>query len=557
MNSVTEDETDAHWVQNEEARHTVVDATTAIASLVRSTLGPHGSEKLVQTVDPQDEPEIIVSSSGQRILDAIERGGGFNHPVAALVVDALDSMDRALSDGTTTTAVLVSGLVEQGSDLVERGLHPTNVILGYALAATKAGEVLDEMAREVSISDEDLLAAVARTSMTGEFDSTALDRIANDVARVVASMAREDRVEIDTDDVKVVADPHATNGRHRGVLIRRGPGPLKEYMTDSVRFDPSPSDDMIRDATVAIIDKEIDPETTATTLGQGRETGVQVSSFDAAKQYLDDVVEWRRATAERLRKLGVDLLVSEPEMERELRYAFEDMGIRVLDNVCRPKSDIRRVARATHANIVSDIEDLTSEDVGTAGRVVERAVDEQVWTRLEHCPGSVYSITANADSSTHGERLEKNIVDAVDVTARAVMDGQILPGGGAPAMAVATALRSYAPGISGIEQYAVSSFADACEDVVRALAENSGHDPIDATVRLRRAHNRADGPSDMGLSQYDGSPVDAWTTDVVEPRRVFSQALETARETAEPLVTMDTLFYPTTVGEIPVETAHD
>ncbi len=115
----------SEWsLQDEEAREYVRRTTEQVASLVRSTIGPYGLEKLVETHDLQGEREAVLTGNAEEILAAVERGDGFNDPVAALFVDCVDSMQRSVGDGTGTAVLLANELIRGGLDLIEQGLHP-------------------------------------------------------------------------------------------------------------------------------------------------------------------------------------------------------------------------------------------------------------------------------------------------------------------------------------------------------------------------------------------------------------------------------------------------
>ncbi len=134
----------SEWtLQDEEAREYIRRTTNHVASLVRSTIGPYGLEKLVETHDLQGEPEAVLTGNAEEILAAVERGDGFNDPVAALFVDCVDSMQRSLGDGTGTAVLVADELIRRGLDLIEEGVHPSTVVVGYAIAAQRTGEVLD------------------------------------------------------------------------------------------------------------------------------------------------------------------------------------------------------------------------------------------------------------------------------------------------------------------------------------------------------------------------------------------------------------------------------
>jgi chaperonin GroEL (HSP60 family) len=542
-----------------DARQYVRSATREVASLVRTTYGPLGMEKQLRTQDRKNNPETVHTSDAGEIMDGIQRAQGFTHPAAALFVDAVGSMQRGLRDGATTAILLTDALVEHGLELVEEGLHPGTVVVGYAIAAGRAGQVLDDLARPVEPDDAALLGDVARTAMAGELDESTRDRYADLVVEAVGGVAAASEDWIDTDDVKVLAAPGEPGGLIRGLIVRRyqeelGAGEEAEREQNwSIRdkvdweFDWSLMEPR-EDVTVALLDREIDFERTATSFGgdgteEDRRSGVEMSveDLEAYRAGRDDRIG---ETADRLADLGVDVLVSQPEVPEELTVALEERGVAVVDEVEYPLSDVYRLARASGGEVVANVEDLTAEHLGTVGRVSERRVGDEKWTEFGDCSGGVFTLVVDSDTASERERRERIVEDAIEVTGTAAVDRQVLPGAGAPAMATATDLRSYAASVDGRERLAVEAFADALTDLVRVLAANSGADPLDAVATLRAAHAAVDGPAGQGIGPDTEEPIDAWEAGVVEPRRVFSQAVETARATTERLITIDAVLHP-------------
>ena len=534
-------------LRDADAQQFVSAATRTVKSLVRSTFGPNGLDTQIATLDNVEEPEIVHTTDAAAILDAIERGGGFGHPVAALFVDSVDAMQRGLKDGSTTAILLADALVREGIDLIEAGVHPTSVVVGYSMAASRAGSVLDALAREADPDDEQLLRSLAATSMTADIPRETRETYATQVAEVIGRLARSGDTDwVDTDDAKVLAGRAASGGLHRGIVVRRYPGPLDESEEARREFDWSTLDPMTN-ATVALCDREVDFERTALSFGDGRDSGVDLTSIEQFEAYTEGLDRRIAAVADRLRSLGVDVLVSQEEIDDRIRTAFEARDIAIVDGVKYPLVDVYRLARATGGTVVDSLDDLSSTHLGTVGSLTERRVGDEKWTFFDDCEGGVFTLVVEVETDTASAEHERLIEDALEVTATAVTDRQVLPGAGAPAMAVASALREYALSVSGREQLAIEAFADALEIIPRTLAENAGADPIDAIAALRGAHARAhadsEGPASIGLSA-DAELVDAWEGGIIEPRRVFSQAIETARTIAEQLLTVDAVCHP-------------
>jgi chaperonin GroEL (HSP60 family) len=540
-------------IRDEDARRYVGEASSQVASLVESTLGPRGMSKLVQAPDPhEDGTELILSDSGREVLDTIHRGGGFNHPVSALFIDSVESMQLGVHDGTTTAVVLADRLIDRGLELVERGLHPQNVVIGYAMATSRAGAVLDDLDREIDLDDRSTLRAVAATSMTDSIEDPVRDRYSRLVADAVADVAVENEGNIVTDDVKTVVNRLIEEDRvYRGLVVRQHT-PEDPGETETKFYDSPPIEERLVDAGVAVIDQEVDFEEVPDefSVHRRKDSGagpsrMRVASPAELDQYRNQRDARIAATAREIASLGVDLFVSQPAVDEPFRRALRDAGVDILDRIDTPMSDIHRIARTTGATVVEHPDDLTAEHVGTADAVEQREIEGERWTVLEGTERSIYTITAVADMDTSVSQRERILEDAIEVASLAASDRRVAPGAGAPAMAVATALRDYARSISDREQLAVEAFADALEEVLRTMLRNSGLDPTTGVTALRSAHEGGETrPAPIGLDLRTGEPTDAWEAGVVEPRRVFSQAIETARMTAEQLLVVDSVLFP-------------
>ncbi|MFB6160781.1 MAG: TCP-1/cpn60 chaperonin family protein [Haloferacaceae archaeon] len=534
------------WRLTEErARAFVRTPTEAVVSLVRSTLGPAGLDSLVETVDLQNEPETVVTTDASEILDAIDRNDGFAHPVAALLVDCMDSMQRGLGDGVATTLVLTGGLVTEGLDLVEQGVHPSSVVIGYGLATTRAGAVLDELAEPVDRTETGRLASVAATSFGGALGPSTRATYADGIARAVQALGRASDGWIDADRIAVRTAPGADAHLHRGVIVRRRAsavettdGTLEEFTRQFRVPDP------LENATVAVVDGEIDFEDTASAFNEDERQDVVLSTASEVKQYSEQLTSHAADVANSLADVGVDVLASKEPVEGAFRTALERRGVAVVDRVEYPERDVYRLGRATGANVVRSPETIGPDDLGTAPSVYERRVAEELWTFFTDCDGAVFTLVLGRDTERATAYHRRAIEDAIRATATAASDEQVLPGAGAPGLAVARAVRDEAPSIPGAEQLAFEAAADVLEQPVVAMAENAGLDPVDSVTRLRTAHAESDDPAPVGLDVETGEPLDAAARGLYEPRRLFSQALDTAYTAAELLLTVDEVLHP-------------
>lgn len=534
-------------LRDEEVQEYIRTATREVESLVRSTFGPLGMEKLVWTQDHQGRPEIVQTSDASEILAALERGDGFTHPIAALFIDQIDSMQRGLNDGTTRAIILTAALIDQGLELIESGLSPANIIIGYAMAANRAGTVLDDLAREITIDDTDRLRQVAVSSMTA-LDLT--DTLRNEYAEMVVEAvqgvdeAAEDAW-LETDNIKVLGRTGVDHTLHRGLVVRRWPGPADESEDTRIEFD---SELAFRERTeevgIAMIEGEIAFGEPATHLFEQGHKGTRLSP-DGVRDYAESKARMAAESADQLIDLGVDVVVTQERLEDPIKSQFEGKGLVVIDRAKYPLSDIYRLAQATNGTVESTVDDVTAESVGVAGSVIEKWVGEERWTIFDDCEPGVFTVVIDAVTEVAATERERLVKDAIEITAIAAMDQQILPGAGSAPIAVASDLRDYAPSIADRSQLAVEAFADAIEEVPRSLIMNAGRDPVEVLTQLRaQPSSDLSAQAPMGFDAVDGDLIDPWSEGIIEPRRIFSQAIETARTAAEQLVTIDAVLFP-------------
>ena len=82
------------------------------------------------------------------------------HPTARMLIDASSSQDRSARDGTTTTVLLISEMLQNALELVRMGVHPSIIVNGYSLALDEA---ISEISRVSKTSDQSQKFQVIRT----------------------------------------------------------------------------------------------------------------------------------------------------------------------------------------------------------------------------------------------------------------------------------------------------------------------------------------------------------------------------------------------------------
>jgi T-complex protein 1 subunit beta len=97
----------------------------AVADLVKTTLGPKGMDKILQSLgDEHSRKKITVTNDGATILGSIF----VDNPAAKILIDISKTQDEEVGDGTTTVAVLAGELLREAEKLVQSKVHPQIII---------------------------------------------------------------------------------------------------------------------------------------------------------------------------------------------------------------------------------------------------------------------------------------------------------------------------------------------------------------------------------------------------------------------------------------------
>jgi len=123
----------------------------AVADLVKTTLGPKGMDKILQSIGDQNARKIItVTNDGATILKSIY----VDNPAAKILIDISKTQDEEVGDGTTTVAVMAGELLKEAEKLVNAKIHPQIIIAGWRQARVVAQKVLNDIAMDNSEDPE-------------------------------------------------------------------------------------------------------------------------------------------------------------------------------------------------------------------------------------------------------------------------------------------------------------------------------------------------------------------------------------------------------------------
>ena len=494
-----------------DAQRNNIMAAKMVAETVRTTLGPKGMDKMI--VDSMGD--VTVTNDGVTILEEMQ----IEHPSAKMIVEVAKTQEDEVGDGTTTAVVLAGELLKNAEELLDQDVHPAVIARGYRLAADKALEILNGMAEKITPKDEHILKQIAMTAMTGKGAEYAKEKLSDLSVKAVKMVAEEDS-SVDLDNIKI---EKRTGGSVEDSELIKGIVIDKEKVHSGMPR-------VVKNAKIALVDKEIEIKKTEI------DANIEITSPDQLQAFLDQEEKMLKGMVEAIASSGANVLICQKGIDDVAQHFLSKKGIYAVRRVS--DSDMKKIAKATGGNVVSNLHDLSKEDLGFAGTVEERKVGDEEFTYIMDCknPKAVTILVRGGTEHVTNE-IERALTDAVGDVSAALKNCRVVAGAGAPEVELAMELRKYAESLSGREQLAVRSFADSMEIIPRTLIENAGLDPIDIMTDLKAAHTKKQ--KWAGVDVFTGKVADSWKKGVIEPLKIKTQAVSSAAEVAVMILRID------------------
>ena len=498
--------------QGKNAQKNNIEAAKAIADAIRTTLGPKGMDKmLVDSIG-----DIIISNDGATILKEMD----VDHPTAKMIVEVAKSQDTAVGDGTTSAVILAGELLKQAEALLEQGVHSTVITNGYRLAVNEAKKQLEKSS--VKATDDATLRKISMTALSGKNSSLSSDFLSGLVVKAVKAVAEErnGKTIVDTVNIKVdkkngggVSDTQFING----LVIDKEKVHAKMPST-------------VKDPKIALIDSALEIKKTEI------EAKVQITDPSKIQGFLTQESDTFKSMVEKIKKSGANVVLCQKGIDDIAQHYLAKEGIYAVRRV--KKSDMEKLAKATGAKIVTNLDDLTAESLGKAEKVEEKKISDDRMTFITGCANpKAVSILIRGGTEHVVSEIERSLNDAIRVVAITKEDGRLLPGGGAIEAELAMKIRAFANTVGGREQLAIEAFARALEIIPRTLAENAGMDPINTLIQLKAEHEK--GNSSYGIDFEQNKVGDMNKVGVVDPLQVKKHALESAVEVSTMILRID------------------
>ncbi|KAH9268932.1 T-complex protein 1 subunit delta [Batrachochytrium salamandrivorans] len=503
-----------------EVRSSNIVAGRAVASAIRTSLGPKGMDKMIQF----GRNEVVISNDGATILKHM----AVMHPAAKMLVDLSAAQDVEAGDGTTSVVVLAGSLLGAAESLLDKGIHPTTIAEAFTRAADKATEFLTEMSTPLELSDRESLLKSASTSLNS--------KIVSQYSGLLAPIA--------VDSVLRVIDPAtATNVDLKDIrLVTKVGGTIDDtqlidglVLTQNV-IKSAGGPTRIEKAKIGLIQFQLSPPK------PDMDNQVVVNDYRQMDKILKEERVYLLNLCKKIKKSGCNVILIQKSI---LRDAVNELSLHFLSKLKIlaikeiERDEVEFICKSTGCHPIADIDSFTEDKLGYADLIEEvtTAGAKVVKVTGVKNSGKTVSVLVHGANQLVLDEAERSLHDALCVIRCLVKKKALIAGGGAPEIEVSLRMMEYAKTLKGMEAYCFEAFAEALEIIPTTLAENAGLNPITIVTELRNRHAR--GEKTAGINVRKGTISNILEENVIQPLLVSTSAIQLAAETVKMVMKID------------------
>ncbi|KAI6151553.1 chaperonin Cpn60/TCP-1 family [Pisolithus tinctorius] len=483
----------------------------AVGDLVKSTLGPKGMNKILQSTSTGD---INVTNDGSTILKSIQ----LDNAAAKILVNISKVQDDEVGDGTTSVCVLAAELLREAEKLIAMRIHPQTIVEGYRIASVAALDALQKAAVDHASDPaqfrEDLF-NIARTTLSSKVLSQDKDYFANLAVEAVLRLKG------------------STDLEHIQIIKKVG-GKLTDSYLDEGTF--------ILDKTIAVNSPKRMENAKILVANTSMDT-------DKIKTRPEKLAELERAEREKMKAKveaiaahGINCFVNRQLIYNYPESILTEKGIMVIEHA--DFEGVERLSLVTGGEIASTFDRPDLVKLGRCDLIEEIIVGEDKLIKFSGvAAGEACTVVLRGSTHQMVDEAERSLHDALSVLSQTVKETRVVLGGGCSEMLMSCAIDEASRKVKGKKAIAVQSFAHALRQIPTILADNAGYDSSDLVTRLRAAHY--EGQSDAGLDMNEGTIASMKKLGVTESYKLKRQVVLSASEAAEMIIRVDDILRAT------------
>ncbi len=488
----------------------------AIGDLIKSTLGPKGMDKILQSTNPNSP--LTVTNDGATILRSI----GIDNPAGKILVDISKVQDDEVGDGTTSVTVLACELLREAEQLVGQKLHPQTIIAGWRKAVAVADNALTQAAMDNSADKEKFrkdLYNIAMTTLSSKIVQQGREMFANLCVDAVLRLKGKT-------DLQAIQIIKKLGGNMSDSYLESG------FLLDKKIGVNQPK--RIENARILVANTAMDTDKIKVFGSRVRVDGMgKVAEIELAEK------EKMKQKVQKILKHDINVFINRQLIYNYPEQLFADGGVMAIEHA--DFDGIERLALVTGGEIVSTFDNPEMVKLGHCDLIEEIIIGEDKLIRFGGVAlGEACTIVLRGATQQILDEMERSLHDALCVLSQTTKTYKTVLGGGCSEMLMANAVNQLAVQTPGKEAVAIEAFARALAKLPTIIADNAGYDSAQLVSQLRAYHTQ--GKNTMGLDMNDGTVGDMIELGIIESFQLKKQVLQSASEAAEMILRVDDII---------------
>ena len=500
---MTDNLSDSTFSKLNSTQRNMFTASSILSGIVSSSFGPHGLNKLTLN----EFGDVFIIKDGKSIFEK----AGFEHPVAKILSDLTNSLSNSFGDGSITSTLFFSHLINNAKKNIELGLHPNIIIDGYSSALTEALVLLDTMKLPISTLHD--WQNIVSTYFLSKFSRSESFDLSHLIIKALSSIDPTFTSHYCTDYVDI--------------LGLGGKSINESLLIDGILFDAdilsSQMPRSVFNAKIAVVQSTISIDKGVFEKQIELDKPQSLTDFiSSEKNIMFDMIDC-------VINSGANVLFSHKTIDELTTQRLSQAGILTVKRV--PMKKIEMIERSTGCTLVRTPKDLTKNVLGYSNLVKSVQLFDKNWILIDggnsHKANTLLIRSVNQRLGDSFEDLMKRCLILLQKT---IMYPYFVFGGGSIEIDLSRKLHIFSTKLDNLDRLTVKSFAEALESIPLVLASNSGMNQLDSYIKIRNYQSL--GENFMGIDGYSRKFLNMKNKGIIEPVRLKRQILISSTEAA-------------------------
>ena len=492
---------------------------TLVADLVKTCLGPRGMSKMYIDILGED----TLTKHGGAFLRKVD----VDHPAAKSVIEAVNTVDTHVGDGTSSAAILIGSLLGNAKELLNLGIPTATIVRGYEIGLDLVLDFLDEIKIKQNNDNLEKMRELLITCITGKtiFDlQEDQGKIVDMIIEAVLDVADLKNNHFAIDDIKI----EEKIGNVTEIQL------IKGTLIDKT-IDSSAMPKCINDAKILLINEPLE------TMKTRYESEIEITSPKQMSQFLVQENNDLDHLVQNIVNSGANVVISRKGVNDFVQESLAKKGIISMRRV--KYNDLWWLEKAVNAKTCESIEKISPHELGFARKIYEKTVGGDPMVFVEGKSPKSVTILLRANSKQYLDELHRNILNAFHVLQNFIESPFVVCGAGSVEGLLSQKIKKQSGTIDGKEQIVVEKFADSILEIPLTLARNVGMDVLDTKTCLQAKFANSNGKIKWyGINSETRNISDMSLSKIIETVAVKQQIFKTAVEATNLIVNVNDVF---------------